>query len=636
MAEIKIQNYKITFEPTGTSVQVARGTSLLQAALSAGLHLNASCGGTGTCGSCKVWLREGTLDTTRTAGVPRDAFSKGLRLACQSRVEGNVLVEIPATPLIAPVRPKDDFQGAQPIQQITATGWSFQPLARKIRLKLKAPSTQDNKPDLKRLRQALATKGIKDFHTTYEVLKALPEVLRAGKWHVTATIVSGRPNAVLSRLEPGNTTKVHYGANFDIGTTAVRGQLLDLNIGQPVAEAIEYNRQSKFGEDVISRIGYCRKDGGLQHLQTAVTDTINSLLSSMLAKADVHPLDISHMVVAANTVMTQMLFGVNPEPLRLSPYVPAFDSPPQVPAHSLGIDLPEHVLVYALPCVASYVGSDIVSGIIGSGVYQRERISLYIDLGTNGEIVAGNKDWLVTAACSAGPTFEGGGIKAGMLATTGAIEDFRLDAPCAAPYLKVIGSTKPSGICGSGLINTIAALLEKGILAQNGRFNLEINCSRLRHGDDGYEYILADAGNSRTGSDIVLTEMDIDNFLRSKAAIYAGCQTLVKSVGLGMDDVEDIIIAGTFGSNINIESAVKVGLLPDVPREKFHFIGNGSLLGARLTSLSHQLYMDGMRVADMMTNFELSDNSIFMDNYVASLFLPHTDRSRFPSVEVGI
>ena len=413
----------------------------------------------------------------------------------------------------------------------------------------------------------------------------------------------------------------------------MRGQLLDLNRGKVLARGIDYNGQISYGEDVISRIACCRKTGGLKKLQRAVVATINGIIKGLVETAGIEAGEIGHMVVAANTVMVQLLLGLDPKYLRLSPYVPTINTVPLVGASSLGIDVADHVHLYSLPAVASYVGGDIVAGILGAGIYQRKTVTLYIDIGTNGEIVLGNSDWMISASCSAGPTFEGGGVKHGMIATTGAIEDFEL-TPKLEPKITTIGGAKPKGICGSGLINIVAAMLKAGVIGQNGKFNTDLPTKRLRAGGDGYEYVLAWKAATQIGKDIVFTEIDIDNLTRSKAAMYAGYQTLINSVGAKFSSVEQVIIAGTFGNKIDIENAITIGLLPDLPRDRFIFIGNGSLLGARLTSFSNDLLCDGQRVAGMITNLELSENADFMNNYVAALFLPHTNTDQFPSVKI--
>jgi uncharacterized 2Fe-2S/4Fe-4S cluster protein (DUF4445 family) len=330
--------------------------------------------------------------------------------------------------------------------------------------------------------------------------------------------------------------------------------------------------------------------------------------------------------------MQQILLGLDPKYIRLTPYTPVANFLPLVKANSLGIKLADYVYVFAFPSVSSYVGGDIVSGVMAAGVHQSKKLTFYMDIGTNGEIVVGNSDWMVTASCSAGPAFEGGGIKHGMVAMNGAIQDFSIDRRNLEPTIKTIGDARPKGICGSGLINTVAELLEAGVIGQNGKFNTSLYSPRIREGVDGYEYILARAAETQIGQDIVITEVDIDNLIRAKAAMYAGCHTITKCINITCGDFEQVILAGNFGNSLNIEKAITIGLLPDIPRERFVFIGNGSLSGARLVNFSTDMLDDSRKVAQMMTNIELSENNDFTANYIAALFLPHTDEKAFPSI----
>jgi uncharacterized 2Fe-2S/4Fe-4S cluster protein (DUF4445 family) len=433
-------------------------------------------------------------------------------------------------------------------------------------------------------------------------------------------------------IEPGDTRHKYYSLAFDVGTTTVCGQLLDLNRGKAIAQSIDYNGQISFGQDVITRIAYSQKPGGLKKLQQTVVTTINKIIGELLAQSQVDIEDVGHLAVAGNTTMIQVLLGLDPKYVRLSPYTPVANFIPPVNASSLGIKVADYVHLFTFPLVASYVGGDIISGIVGAGLYQRKKMTLYIDIGTNGEVVIGNSDWMVVASCSAGPAFEGGGIKHGMVASTGAIEDFAINPSNLEPEVGTIGGTKPKGICGTGLINIVAGLFEAGVIDANGKFDIDPSSRRVRQGSDGYEYVLSRAGETQIGKDIVITEVDIDNLIRTKAALYAGYQTLIKSVGLTLADLEQVIIAGAFGSHIDIEKSITIGLFPDVPRDRFVFIGNGSLLGARLASFSTDLMDDARRVARMITNFELSENTDFMNNYVAALFLPHTNTGEFPTV----
>jgi len=526
-----------------------------------------------------------------------------------------------------------------------ATGWRFNPPLRKFFVRLPPPTLEDNVSDLSRVLRSLKQQHkLSNMTVDFDVLKKLPQILRDSDWEVTVTtlVTAVEPRAVDRRrprvinVESRDTRERHYSLAFDIGTTTVCGQLLDLNRGKVIAQSIDYNQQISYGADVITRIAYCQKPGGLQKLQQVGVATINGIIRELLAQSQVDIEDIGHFTVAGNTTMIQILLGLNLKYVRLAPYTPVANFIPPVKASSLGIKVGEHVYLFAFPLVASYVGGDISSGVVGSGVHQRKNLTFYMDIGTNGEIVIGNSDWMVSAACSAGPAFEGGGVKHGMVATNGAIEEFGINPSNLEPVVGTIGGEKPKGICGSGLINIIAGLLEAGVIGQNGKFNTNLTTKRIRMGSDGYEYVLSWARETQIGRDIVITEADIDNLIRTKAAMYAGCQTLVKSVGITCSDLEQVIIAGAFGSHIDIEKSITIGLFPDIPRDRFTFIGNGSLLGARLVSFSTDILDDTRRVARMMTNFELSENTDFMNNYIAALFLPHTNVDEFPSVKEKI
>lgn len=635
MIDISAQNRcTIHFKPDDINIIVDKGTNLMEAAVAAGVHINASCGGAGVCGTCNVLIKNGKVKSTKTNKVSDEDYEKGIRQACQSKILSDLIIEIPAESRL------EKAVLAREISDITTQSstaivkeWNFNPSVNKYYIELPIPTLQDNVSDLYRL-----LRGIKQqykFDTMsldFKVLPKLSDVLRTSDWCVTVTIILEGNNFKIINIEPGDSRTKHYTLAFDIGTTAVRGQLIDLNRGKVLTHSIDYNRQISYGEDIISRIAWSQRTDGLKRLQKAVVATINDLIKEMTDTTNIEIKHISHMVVAANTVMVHLLLGLDPKYLRLSPYVPTISNFPLVKANLLGINLGEYVNIYSVPAIASYVGGDIVSGILGTGIHQNTAMTLYIDIGTNGEIVIGNSDLMVTASCSAGPTFEGGGIKHGMIATSGAIEDFNVNPTTLESVISTIDNAKAKGICGSGLINIAATLLKVGIITQNGKFDTEISTTRIRQGEDGYEYVIISASETQIDKDIVITEIDMDNLIRSKAAMYAGYKTLLKSISSKHFDIDRVIIAGTFGSKINIENAIAIGLLPDLPRNKFIFIGNGSLLGARLISFSSDLVNDCERVATMMTNIELSDNVDFMSNYMAALFLPHTNINEFPSM----
>ena len=641
MKDSTTEKRRVHFDPDNIDIAVEEGANLLEAAIAAGVHINASCGGAGVCGTCKVLIKQGQVESTRTEKISAEEYEQGLRQACQSRIITDLVVDIPVeSRLETAVLDRERVGVIQPLEAL-ATGWRFKPPLSKLFVELPPPTLKDNTGDLSRLLRGIKQRyHLSNMSVDFGVVKKLAKVLRDSHWKVTVTtlITAAKPRTKEWRrprvihIEPGDTREKHYSLAFDIGTTGVRGQLLDLNRGKVLAAGLDYNGQISYGEDVISRIAYCQKPGGLRKLQQAIVATINGITGELEAQSQVDVKYVGHIILAGNTTMTQILLGLDPKYIRLAPYIPVANFFPPVRADSLGIKVGKQVYLFTFPSVASYVGGDIVSGIVGSGVYQRKKLTLYMDIGTNGEIVIGNSDWMVTASCSAGPAFEGGGVKYGMIATNGAIEDFDINPSNFEPVINTIGGTKPKGICGSGLINIVAGLLEVGVIGQNGKFNTNLRTKRIRKGSDGYEYVLAWAPETQIGKDIAITEVDIDNLTRAKAAMYAGCQTLVKSVGISCSDLEQVIIAGAFGSNIDIEKSIIIGLLPDIPRDRFIFIGNGSLLGARLTSFSRDLLDDARRVANMMTNFELSVNVNFMNNYTASLFLPHPNAEEFPSV----
>lgn len=632
---------KLTFAPYEITVEVPEGENLLRAAASAGIHINASCGGEGVCGKCRVLLESGELDTTRSGLISDAAWNQGYRQACQSRIKSDVTVRIAAESLLdhrtltrrrsgVALRPRPIDLDA-----LKASGF-YHPAFKKRFVKLQPPALQDNASDLSRLEQGLARQhALGSITIDWYLVQKLPAVMREGSYEVTATIDCSRRRyrfPHLLNVEPGDTTGRHFALAIDIGTTTVWVQLIDLANGKIVGHAADYNGQISYGDDVITRIIYSQRKQGLQTLQHSAAASINQIMHRLLKQHHLSTNDISHLTLAANTTMTHLFYGVDPRYIRLSPYTPAANSIPLARARDLGLELPPHVFIYCVSSVSSYVGGDIVAGVLASGIFKDRRLTLYIDIGTNGEIVIGNQDWLACAACSAGPAFEGGGIRSGMRATSGAIEEVSINPDTFEPMIITIGMVKPKGICGSGLINLLAALMEAGLIAPNGRYRDDLRTSRIRMGENGREYVLVAACDSQGGHDITLSEVDIDNLMRAKAAMFAGYATLLQSVGLMLKDLEQVILAGAFGNFINIENAITIGLLPDLPRDRFQFVGNGSLQGAALLALSRELLAEERRVAGMMTNLELSETPGFMNHYTAALFLPHTQTDLFPTV----
>ena len=633
----------VHFLPDDVKATVEEGENLLNVAANAGVYIHAFCGGEGVCGKCKVKIEQGEVAATQATQLKSAEIEQGFRLACQSKVVTDLVVKIPETirkdgkklkrkpktTRAISARSLDDLIGS----------WDVEPLVEKRFFALSRPTIEDNVSDLQRLTRAIS-KGCPECQTpSYdhpELLQELPFVMRKANWEVTAILLRGKrleePDRIIA-VEPDDTTRALYGLAVDIGTTTVCGVLIDLNTGEVIAEASEYNGQIQYGEDVISRIIYSQRPGGLEALQQKVVHTINNVIETVCNKVSIVHENISYILAAGNTTMSHLLLGLNPKFIREAPYTPTCNQYPITKAADIGISAHPSVRLFLYPSVASYVGGDITSGVHACQMHKSPDLTLFIDIGTNGEIVIGNQEWMVCAACSAGPAFEGGGIKHGMRATSGAIENFHIEPVTLDPMIVTINLAKPQGICGSGLISIVAELLEAGVIDQQGKFNRNLDHPRIREGYDGYEYVLAWAKDSALDEDIVITEVDLDNLMRAKGAMYAGYQTLLESVSMTFTDLDRVILAGNFGNYIDLEQAICIGLLPDIARDKFYYLGNASLLGAQVSIIDHKRFWERSVVSRLMTNMELSENPNFMNHYMASLFLPHTDMSLFPTVQ---
>ncbi len=647
----------VRFLPADYKVDAVQGDILLDIAMDAGVHINAACGGEGACGKCRVIIQSGEVTSKENSAISPEDYERGYRLACQTRIKGDVEVFVPEESQLDKTAVKGararEHAGrhivSQEIEKLVGGAW-YNPALKKFFVELQPPTLDDNASDLSRLLRALKQQhNLENISIDFLLLKGLSRALREAKWKVTVTIVQTRMESQLGEhqmrgsrrpkmisVEPGDTTDKHYSVVMDIGTTSLWGQLLDLNSRQTLAEASAYNPQISYGDDVITRIVHSQKPGGREKLQQVVVEGLNSIIDQLVEKSGVQREYISHITAAGNTVMTHLLVGLDPKYIRETPYTPIANFIPPVRAIRVGLNVSDFVYLYTFPLVASYVGGDIVSGVLSSGMYQRQELTLYIDIGTNGEIVVGNADWLMTASCSAGPAFEGGGLRCGMRATAGAIERFHINPDTLEPMIVTIDKVKAKGICGSGAINILAEFLETGVLDQNGKFNRTCSTKRIREGQDGFEYVLAYKEETGAEEDVVITEADIDNLIRAKAAMFAGYQCLLAKLDLTFKDLEKVIIAGAFGDFIDLDKAITIGLLPEIPKDRYIFIGNGSLLGAKLISLSNELLDDGERIARKMTNIELSEDSSFMDKYMAGMFLPHTDGTLFPGVSQRI
>ena len=638
---------RVRFLPFDRQVEVPAGTLLGDAARQAGVEIQMPCGGQGRCGRCAVIIEEGAVRRRSTQRLSPDDVAAGYALACQTAVEGDVVVRVPPQEKIE--RRLKEGKRVAKVELPFPYAVYDQPI-RKYVVTLDAPTLHDQTDDWSRLQRELARRyDLRDIQASMAVLRKLGTALRQGEWTVTAVVeldAWDRPQGPPRLLDvvPGEHLESLWAAAIDIGTTSNHVWLVDLISGEVMSQQADYNGQIARGEDVISRIVYASKGNGLQELQQLVVETLNRLLTRAAQAQGISTDEIYKVVVAGNSTMIHLFAAIPPESIRLMPFITVVNQMPTFRAGELGAPLmvnPE-ATVDCLPNVASYVGADITAGVVSSGMCNTQALTLFVDIGTNGEIVLGDCTWLISCACSAGPAFEGAGVVHGMRATAGAIEEVWINPQDYEAHYRVVappdhdgsgnGEVKPRGICGSGLISLIAEMFITGLVDKSGNINLTLPTSRVRKGEHGAEYVVAWADETAIGTDIVITAVDIDNLMRAKAAIYAGFSVLARSVGLTMADIDQVLIGGAFGQYINVEKAIQIGLLPDKPFEAFQFLGNTSVRGAYMALLSREMRQRVTEIGQMMTYLELSADNTFFDEFNAALFLPHTDETQFPSV----
>ncbi len=632
--------YTARFDSHNEPVAVFAGELLTEAASRCEVEIQQPCGGQGRCGRCAVRIESGQVRRRSVLRLSQANLAAGYALACQTVVEGDVSVIVP---------PPEQFQRRLTTDHvapdaIVPEGYDPEQVqtVRRVALQLSPPSMDDQTDDWGRLETALRRAvGIHRLDTSLEQIRQLGPVLRSSDWHIALTYDTGRETngtAQLIRVQPvvEAEDETLWGLAIDVGTTTVTVWLVDLLSGEVMYQGSEYNQQISRGEDVISRIIYGSKGTGGEELRGLVLETINGLVEVACRRSEVDNREIIKATITGNSTMVHLLLGIPPESIRVEPFITSINHMPLLRASDVGIAMNADGIVDPLPGVASYVGSDITAGVLAAGLRSSSQTTLFIDIGTNGEIVLGSSEWLVTCACSAGPAFEGAGVLWGMRADTGAIEEVWVDGNTYEPSCRVIGNVPPRGICGSGLISLVAEMFLTGILDKGGHIDQTLDTPRVRHSLHGAEYVVAWAGETETGQDIVITTVDIDNLLRAKAAIYAGFVVLADAVGVVLESVEQMLIGGSFGKYINVEKAVGIGLLPDLPWERFEFLGNTSIRGAYLALLDREARSAVSDIAGSMTYIELSADNSFYEAFTSALFLPHTDLSRFPSVAAAI
>jgi uncharacterized 2Fe-2S/4Fe-4S cluster protein (DUF4445 family) len=632
----------VTFDISPTPVRVATGTLLVEAARLAGVDIMQPCGGQGRCGRCTVLVTSGIVRRRSMLRLSQEDIARGYALACQTVVEGDVSISVPPQEKIERRLTTDRTVGE--VEVPLGYDYNRHQTIRRVNLMLTPPSLDDQTDDWSRLQIAFRQQvGASEISCSLPLLRQIGSILREDDWRVTAVLDApawDSPDLRLRMidLKPGHDLLYEplWGTAIDIGTTTVSLWLVDLVSGKVHAQVAEYNGQISRGEDVISRIIYASKNGGSEQMRNLVLDTINALVEIACKRAQISPHEIVKATIAGNSTMIHLLLGIPASSIRLAPFITAVNHMPELIAREVGININPEATIDCLPGIASYVGADISAGVFSSGMSETEKLTLFLDVGTNGETVLGSREWLVTCACSAGPAFEGAGVLFGMRATKGAIEEVWINSDTREPTYRVIGGVKPRGICGSGLISLLSEMFLTGVVDKAGNVNSHLATDRVREGEHGPEYVLVWGQDSADGRDIAITRVDIDNLLRAKAAIYAGFTILADSVGIPLEAVEQVLIGGSFGKYINVEKAVQIGLLPDMPWERFQFLGNTSVKGAYNALLNKEAREQIQEIASRMTYIELSADNSFYDAFMSAMFLPHTDLSRFPSVEAAV
>ena len=638
--------FKVTFSfEDGSMVETFAnaGDNLLEVARSANVAIDAPCSGNGACGKCRVQLKSGELESKKTLHISDEEYQAGWRLSCCSKISADVNVLVPdiasaykSRMKVADLSSKEEiaiFENAK--SDIQLAGIELKNSLEVVDVLMDVPSLDDTMPDNERLTRALRKYlNINRVRIPYVVLKKLPDVLRENNFAVKCVIRATSDDMYVYDIFGKDEDVIIGGLAIDIGTTTVSAVLINMENGEILAKSSAGNGQIRFGADVINRIVESQKPGGQKKLQDAVIkETINPMIHEMCKSAKFPKDHIYRMCVASNTTMNHLFAGINADPLRTEPFIPAFFKTNSLFASDVGVDINKDAHIIMAPNIGSYVGGDITAGTLVSQIWNRPEFSLFIDLGTNGELVFGNSDFMMSCACSAGPAFEGGDISCGMRATDGAIEACTIDKETMEPTYKIVGDpgTKPVGLCGSGIIDVISELYICGIINPKGKFIRE--GKRIKHDKYGMgSYILAFEEEAGSVKDVEITEVDIDNFIRAKGAIFSAIRTMLTSLDFDVSMIDDVYVAGGIGSGINMQNAVNIGMFPDIPIEKFHYIGNSSLTGAYLMLLSTPAEKKTYELAANMTYMELSTVPIYMDEFVGACFIPHTDTSMFPTV----
>ncbi len=628
----------VTFEDYQIQAPAEAGETILEVADRAGVGIASYCGGQGTCQQCQVVVTSGEVQAKNEARWQQEIAEGGTKvLACQSVVSEDTTVKVPIGSRA------EDFtvREIEPLAGELVDLSRFLPLtalSRQFVLTLPEPTRDDTISDLQRLRRALLDEDAELEPITIDlpVLRELPQALRENDFRVAVAVNDNGPTRKIAAVRPPTAADSSLGLAIDVGTSTVAVELVDLDSGQVVGGAIRRNGQIAYGEDVISRIVWTQQGPDrLQRMHQAIIDTLNELLGYLYQEHNVAGEQVIAASVAGNATMINFLLRIDASPIRRTPHTPPATEMPVVTAEQLGLNIhPQAAVCVCHPAVSGFVGGDITAGVVATGMHKADELSLLIDVGTNGEIVVGNKDWLMCASCSAGPAFEGVGVEAAMPATAGAVTRFRYDGDEDTVEYESVSAQPPRGICGSGLVEMIASLAETEVIDRTGNINSDFPSERICKRNDELGFTLFWPDETARDEPIIIYQHDIENLLRSKAAVLAGITVLLNKLDLATTDVEQMYLAGAFGAGLDVDKAVAIGLLPDIPRERLDVVGNSALAGAYLTLMSRQARQQAQETVAAMTYLDLSTDTDFMDEFIASNFIPHTDLSRFPSVDM--
>ena len=619
-----MSRHSVTFQPHGKTVQVEADTSLLQAANEAGITINNLCGGDGICGRCKMIVLQGHVSGKVSTKLTREEIQKGYVLACLTPVNDNLVVEIPEETLAKEkkvaagdaVRFRDFVEELEYEKDLVPS-----PLVAKLYLEIEPPTLANNSADHQRVDDAIR-KAMPSISTQMglKIIKNLPEILRQNDYKITATVGLRRDIAEVMNIDGGDTSDRNYMAVVDMGTTTIVAHLVDGCSMRTLDARACFNSQGIYGREVTRRM-ITAEQKGVEELQRLLVEDINGLITQLADANDIKLKDIMAVVCAGNTPMGHFLLGLCTRNIRRYPYVPSSVSPPPLRAAEVGLKINPRGLLYSLPAISGWVGSDITAGILATRMHEKNELALLMDIGTNGEIVIGNNEWLVAASASAGPALEGASVSCGMRAEGGAIE--RVWAEEGKIRYRTIDDLPPTGICGSGIIDVVAVLLQEGIINRSGAFMED--APGVLEVEGLKRYVLVAPKGKKNGRSIYITESDIENVVTAKAAIFAAMKILLRRLDMSFDRIERFYIAGAFGGYINIENAITIGLIPDLPRERFVFAGNTSIKGAKIVAFYKEALARIEHIRQATTYYDLMGANDYVEEFQKAMFLPHTD-----------